>query len=94
MRRRRAIAGGAYFGHDTFQRDGTAMKLSDLEKFEVISEDLMLGDRFDADGKTLTRVRVLRDKKTKRAYQVDMKRKEYREAEHVLGNYGEWKKLD
>ncbi len=69
------------------------MKLSDLEKFEVISQDLMLGDRFRPDG-TLAHVKVVRDTKTKRAYQIDLKTKEYREAAHVLGNYGEWKKLD
>jgi len=68
------------------------MKLADIEKLEVISLDLMLGDRFREDG-TLARVRVYKDPKTKKAYQVDLHTKEYREAAHVLGNYGEWKKL-
>ena len=69
------------------------MKLKDLEKFEVIAEHLMLGDRFNADG-TLAHVKVFRDTKTKRAYQVDLKTNEFREAAHVLGNYGDWKKLE
>jgi len=69
------------------------MKLADIEKLEVISLDLMLGDRFREDGKTLARVKVYKDPKTKKAYQVDVQTNEYREAAHVLGNYGEWKKL-
>lgn len=68
------------------------MKLADIEKLENISQDLMLGDRFRKDG-TLARVKVYKDAKTKKAYQVDLQTMEYREASHVLGNYGEWKKL-
>lgn len=68
------------------------MKLSDFDSFETISEDLMLGDKFHPDG-SLVHVKVVRDKKTKRAYQIDFKNGEYREAAHVLGNYGEWQKL-
>ena len=69
------------------------MRLSDFEKFEVIAEHLMLGDKFNSDG-SLVYVKVYRDKKTQRAYQVDLKANEYRDAEHVLGNYGPWKKLE
>lgn len=69
------------------------MRLSDFDKFEVIAEHLMLGDKFNPDG-SLVHVKVFKDKKTQKAYQVDLKANEYREATHILGNYGEWKKLE
>lgn len=69
------------------------MRLSDFKKYEVIAEHLMLGDKFHTDG-SFVYVKVYRDPKTKKAYQVDEKSNEYREADHVLGNYGDWKKLE
>ena len=69
------------------------MKLSDFEKLEVITEDLRLVDKLDPVDKKPTRVRVVKDPKTGKAYQVDLKNQEYREAKNVLGNYGEWKKI-
>lgn len=70
-----------------------AADFSDLSKFEVITEQLMLADRLNPDDKKPVIVKVYRDKKTQRAYQVDLRNKEYREARHVLEQYGEWKKL-
>lgn len=68
------------------------MKASDFEKLEVITVELMLGDKRNSDG-TLAKVKVYRETKTGKAFQVDYRNGEYREASHVLGNYGSWKKL-
>jgi hypothetical protein len=70
------------------------MKIQDFERFEVITEDLRLVDKPDPVDHKPTRVRVVRDPKTMKAYQIDLKNREYREAKHVLGDYGPWKKLD
>lgn len=71
-----------------------AKDFDDLNKFEVITVHLMLGDRVNPDDKKPVIVKVFRDKKTQRAYQVDFRNKEYRESKHVIEPYGEWKKLD
>ena len=71
-----------------------AADFSDLGRFEVIMEQLMLGDRVNPDDKRPVVVKVVRDKKTQRAYQVDFKNKEYRESRHVLEPYSDWKKLE
>lgn len=71
-----------------------ASDFSDLGKYEVIMEQLMLGDRVNPDDKKPVVVKVLRDKKTQRAYQVDFRNKEYRDSRHVLEPYSEWKKLE
>jgi len=39
-------------------------------------------------------VKVLRDKKTQRAYQVDFKNKLFRDSKHVLEPYSDWKPLE
>ena len=71
-----------------------ASEFSDLGKYEVIMEQLMLGDRVNPDDKKPVVVKVLRDKKTQRAYQVDFKNNEYRDSRHVLEPYSDWKKLE
>jgi hypothetical protein len=70
------------------------MKINDFEPFEVITEDLRLVDKPDPVDHKPTRVRVVRDPKTMKAYQIDLKNHEYREAKHVLGDYGPWKKIE
>ena len=67
---------------------------SDLGRFEVIMEQLMLGDRVNPDDKRPVVVKVFRDKKTQRAYQVDFKNQLYRDSRHVLEPYSDWKKLE
>ncbi len=71
-----------------------AADFSDLGRFEVIMEQLMLGDRVNPDDKKPVVVKVVRDKKTQRAYQVDFRNKEYRDSRHVLEPYSDWKKLE
>ena len=68
------------------------MTLRDLEKYEVITQELILGDQVNPD-KSAVRVKVVRDVKTGKAYQIDLKNQRYREAPHVLSNYGDWKQL-
>ncbi len=69
-------------------------EFSDLVRFEVIMEQLMLGDKVNPDDKKPVVVKVLRDKKTQRAYQVDFKNKLYRDSKHVLEPYSDWKRLE
>jgi len=64
----------------------------DRAVYEVITEQLLLADRFNPDGSPV-RVRIYRHKKSQAAYQVDSTNGCYRESKHVLGQYGEWKKL-
>ncbi len=71
-----------------------ASEFSDLGKYEVIMEQLMLGDRVNPDDKKPVVVKVLRDKKTQRAYQIDLRNNVYRESRHVLEPYSDWKKLE
>ncbi len=70
-----------------------ASEFSDLGRFEVIMEQLMLGDQVNPDDKKPVVVKVMRDKKTQRAYQLDFKNKLYRESKHVLEPYSDWKAL-
>ena len=70
-----------------------AQEFKDLGVYEVISEHLMLADRTNPDDKKPVVVKVFRNKKTQVAYQVDFRNGFYREAKHVLQQYGEWKKL-
>ncbi len=71
-----------------------AAEFSDLGRFEVIMEQLMLGDKVNPDDKKPVIVKVLRDKKTQRAYQVDYKNKLFRDSKHVLEPYSDWKPLE
>ena len=71
-----------------------AAEFSDLGRFEVIMEQLMLGDKVNPDDKKPVIVKVLRDKKTQRAYQVDFKNKLFRDSKHVLEPYSDWKPLE
>jgi hypothetical protein len=70
-----------------------ATDFDNLTRFEVIMEVLELADRFNPDDKKRVKVKVFRDKKTQRAYQVDFRNKEYRESRHVIEPYSDWKKL-
>lgn len=76
--------------------DRSTMKAADFKKldvYEVITENLTLADRKNPDGSLVT-VKVYRHKKSEAAFQVDFKNGVYREAKHVLMQYGDWKKLD
>lgn len=70
-----------------------SLRAKDLPGLELISHDLMLADQKNPDNGQLARVKVLRDSKTQKAYQVDLRNHRYREATHVLGDYGDWKPL-
>lgn len=63
-----------------------AKDFEDRSRFEIVTEHLVLADRKVA-------VKVYKDRKTGRAYQVDFKSGEYRDSRHVLEPYGDWKKL-
>ena len=72
------------------------MKRSDFDdrsRYEVVTVHLILADKRGPDGKSAVAVKVYKDVKSGRAYQVDDLNGEYRESRHVIEPYGEWKKL-